>query len=165
MSAFAGLRADLAPSSPFLPAGTLSMSSSGSPAALELRGIMSSGEGTSYYIYDRARKSSRWLMLDESGDGFVVKSADSANDSVVVEVQGRELTLPLKSSKIASTGALQAGALASYPAQGALAPGAAREPTDAEKEALHAIYAEAHRRLQEKVKLTATVPSAGRPSS
>lgn len=98
-------RADLAPSSPFLPAN----SAAGGPAApagpVELRGIMGVSGGFAYCIYDTAKKTSTWVGVNERGNDFVVKSADPAKESVTVDFQGRSLQLVLRTAKVASSGA------------------------------------------------------------
>jgi hypothetical protein len=104
------LRADLAPSSPFLPAGVAGgPAAAGSTDPIELRGIMALPDGIAYCIYDTVKKTSHWVGLNETGYDFVVKSADAATDTVMVSIQGRDLHLALKASKVASAGAGSAG--------------------------------------------------------
>ena len=99
--------AQLSDSSPFAPTNT-----PGSPGAsaenepLELRGIMATPDGLRFCIYDSAKKSSRWVGLNESSDGarYVVKSADPDRETVSVQSDGRIMTLALRKPKVASAG-------------------------------------------------------------
>ncbi len=101
-----GVRAELAPSSPFLPANAVAGGASGAPAGpVELRGIMGIPGGYAYCIYDTTKKTSAWVGLNERGNDFVVKAADPAKESVTVDFQGRSLQLVLRTSKVASAGA------------------------------------------------------------
>src|SRR5271170_4728836 len=75
--------ADLAQASPFLPSNLAGSAATGGPSGpVELRGVMSTSEGTEYCIYDVVKRTSAWVGLNEQGNGFVVKSADPATDSV-----------------------------------------------------------------------------------
>jgi hypothetical protein len=114
----ASLRADLAPSSPFLPLNSAAAAGqAGAPAGpVELRGIMSTPDGVAYCIYDTAKKASAWVKLNEAGNDFVVRTADPAGDSVTVDYQGRSMRLVLRASKVASAGVGGAGAAPAGPA-------------------------------------------------
>ena len=104
-------RADLAASSPFLPAnGPGSAGSAGPAGPIELRGIMASGDGTLYCIYDTAKKKSTWVGLNENGHDFTVKTAEANSDKVSVEYQGRIFPLELHTAKVTSSGNGSAGA-------------------------------------------------------
>jgi hypothetical protein len=107
------LRADLAPSSPFLPAnGAASGSQAGGTSGpIELRGIMTPAEGPSFCIYDTTKKKGVWVGLNETGHDFVVKEADTAKDAVTVEYQGRSMRLTLRTAKVASSGPVSSGAV------------------------------------------------------
>jgi hypothetical protein len=101
-----GLRADLAPASPFLPANVAAQGAAAGPSGpLELRGIMATSEGTQFCIYDSAKKKDVWVGLNEAGHDFVVRTADPSQDRASVEYQGRILRLDLHSAKIGSSGA------------------------------------------------------------
>ena len=146
----AAARADLAQTSPFLPANTADTSSQGGPGGpVELRGVMSTSEGTEYCIYDAVKKSSAWVSLNETGNGFVVKAADPSGDSVTVEYQGRTLKLALRTAKVASAG----------PGSGpggnpsSITQSVVLNPTPAdEQRRLDAVAAEVRRRRQEREK-------------
>ena len=73
----------------------------GDAGGLELRGIMTTAQGTRYCIYDPAKKTSSWVAANQIGSGFVVQSFDSKNDTVIVNQDGRRLTLALREAKIA----------------------------------------------------------------
>ena len=99
------LRADLAGASPFLPPNAAAAAGQGGPSGpVELRGIMGTGGGFAYCIYDTAKKTSSWVGLNEKGNDFVVRSADPAHESVTVDYQGQTLKLVLHTAKIASSG-------------------------------------------------------------
>jgi len=88
--------------SPFLPPSAQSDAAPTPDATLELRGIMATGNGYMYSIYDSTHKTSAWSRLNENGHGFLVRSHDAARDTVTVEYQGRTLTLALRTAKVAS---------------------------------------------------------------
>ena len=79
---------------------------------LELRGIMTVGQGTWFSIYESATKSATWLRLNESGANFVVQGyrAASGGDQVVVFYRGATYTLALKKGKTTQAAAAKAGA-------------------------------------------------------
>jgi hypothetical protein len=145
------LRADLAPSSPFLPlngAGAAGGAQSGPSGPVELRGIMSTSAGMAFCIYDTAKKASAWVGLNEAGNDFVVKSADPSSESVTVDYQGRSLRLVLRTSKVASAGS--GGAGAQPPIPGA-SPPVVLNPTPAdEQKRLDAVAQEVRRRRMER---------------
>lgn len=69
-------------------------------SALELRGIMPSGEGVRYCIFDTLRNTSTWAAVSEPSVGFVIKSADPAGEVVTLDEHGRIVTLSLRKSKV-----------------------------------------------------------------
>ena len=142
-------RAQLAPSSPFLPADakeTVGAAQAGPAGPIELRGIMSTAEGASFCIYDVAKKSGTWVGLNEEGHDFIVRAHQVENDSVTVEVQGRSIMLALRKPKIASDGGGNP-AMSGMEAPGHRVPAAAGPPTpEAEARRLNAITAEIQRR-------------------
>lgn len=144
--------ADLAQTSPFLPANMAGAAASNGPSGpVELRGVMSTSQGTEYCIYDVVKRTSAWVGLNEQGNGFVVKSADPASDSVTVEFQGRTMNLMLHTAKISSAGS-------AVPAMGAQGGSAITQtvvlnpsPQD-EQRRLDAVAAEVRRRRLEREK-------------
>ena len=99
------LRADLAGVSPFLPPNAAAAAGQSGPSGpVELRGIMGTGHGFAYCIFDTAKKTSAWVGLNEKGNEFVVRSADPAHESVTVDYQGQTLKLVLHTAKVTSAG-------------------------------------------------------------
>jgi len=142
-------RGQLAASSPFLPPDAKGGPGGGAPAGpIELRGIMTTPEGTRYCIYDTTKRTSQWVGLNEKGQDFVVKSQDSnsATEAVTVLVQGRTMHLTLHTARVASAGApmpAAVGAPNNAPAQAS----AVLNPTNADNaRRLEAVAAEVQRR-------------------
>ena len=163
------LRAELAASSPFLPAGAAASAGAAAAAAdpIELRGIMALPDGFAYCIYDAAKKTSSWVGLNETGNEFVVKSADPANESVMVTLQGRDIHLSLKESKVVSTGAGSAGTPVAPTAPETLGPLRKGQGQGDEQKRLDAVANEVRRRRQEREKAaqngTPGIPGAPLP--
>lgn len=109
-------RAQLAASSPFLPAAAAGATAVSEGAPIELRGVMETRSGMSFCIFDPAKKVSVWVGIDEKDHDFVVKSYDATNETVAVTHGGRTLTLAMRAMKVASSG--QAAAPAPLPAPG-----------------------------------------------
>jgi hypothetical protein len=106
--ATASVRAQPATVSPFMPPpAARSAEAPTANAPLELRGIAELPGGTAFRVVDPARKAGAWVKLNEPDSelGVVVKQHNAAQETVVVEYQGRTLTLPLHQSKVASSGA------------------------------------------------------------
>jgi hypothetical protein len=155
--------------SPFLPPSGPAETAPTADATLELRGIMASGNGYMFSIYDSTNKMSAWSRLDERGHPFVVRSHDESRDSVTVDYQGRTLTLALRTAKVASAPVNQP-----QPVQPATAPGSPQpiggpvvlnpSPAD-EQRRLEAIAAEVNRRrMIRQQALQASRQSAGQPT-
>jgi hypothetical protein len=144
------LRADLAPSSPFLPLNAAGAGAQSGPSGpVELRGIMSSSGGMAFCIYDTAKKASAWVGLNEAGNDFVVKSADPGSESVTVDYQGRSLRLVLRTAKVASAG--PGGGAGAQPAVPGASPPVVLNPTPAdEQKRLDAVAQEVRRRRMER---------------
>jgi hypothetical protein len=87
------------------PGGAAGPNGGADPGALELRGIMSTPEGTRYCIYDPVKKAGAWAGLNERGNTFMIKSADLAHQAVTVQSEGRTVRLTLRTFKMASLGA------------------------------------------------------------
>ncbi|HVW22001.1 MAG TPA: hypothetical protein VHC86_12375 [Opitutaceae bacterium] len=99
-------RAQLADSSPFLPAGVAGGTSTDA-SALELRGILVGPEGTRYDIYDPAKKSGTWAGVGERGHDFTIRSAEgdlSNGGRLVVQAAGRTYPLTLKTARASASG-------------------------------------------------------------
>jgi len=157
------VRADLAPSSPFLPANSTAAggAQAGPAGPVELRGIMSTAQGVAYCIYDTAKKTSAWVGLNEAGNDFVVKSADPSNDSVLVDFQGRSLRLVLRTAKVATAGASGGpGGPPSMP--GAMSSPVVLNPNPAdEQKRLDAVAQEVRRRRMEREKAVQATQGGG----
>ncbi len=138
--------AQVAETSPFLPAGVAAGANGGGEnAMLELRGIMTTAAGTRFCIYDPVKKSGIWSGLNEHGNTFVIKSADLAHDTVVVQSEGRSLKLTLHEARIAALGpAGPPGAVAPSSPEGAAAPAS---PAD-QAQRLAAVAEEVRRRRE-----------------
>ncbi len=166
--------AQLAASSPFMPASAAATGAVTEGAPIELRGVMDTGAGMSFCIFDPARKTSVWSRLNEKDHDFLVKSYDAVNEMVTVEHGGRTLTLGLRAVKVASSG--QAMAPAPLPTPGLpAAPNAVTQsvvlnPTPAdEQRRLEAVATEVRRRraLREQASIQAaqgTAPVAEVPA-
>lgn len=145
----AASRADLAPASPFLPANAAAAGAQAGPSGpIELRGVMETSDGLAYCIYDTTKKRNVWVGLNESGHDFVVRSADSATDSVKVDYQGRSMKLTLHTAKVASSGAAQAAP----PASGSPGPMVLNPSPADEQRRLDAVSQEVRRRRMEREK-------------
>jgi hypothetical protein len=92
-----------ADSSPFMPPPGAGLVAVPGNTPIEFRGVMSTDQGIKVNIYETARKSSRWVGLNETGNGasYVVKSADLDHDTISVVQDGRLMTLPLVKGKVA----------------------------------------------------------------
>jgi hypothetical protein len=138
------VRAQVAETSPFLPAGSASGPNGvGENLALELRGIMTTPDGTRFCIYDPVKKSGIWTGLNERGHAFVVKSADLAHDTVMVQSEGHTLKLALHQARIAALGPTGSPGGVAPPAEGAATP----SPAD-QAQRLAAVAEEVRRRRE-----------------
>jgi hypothetical protein len=155
------LRADLASSSPFLPANAAAAGGQAGPAGpVELRGIMATSSGFAYCIYDTAKKTSAWVGLNEAGNDFVVKAADPTKESVTVDFQGRSLKLVLRTAKVASVGPPGARPATAVSSSVVVNPSMADE-----QRRLDAVAEEVRRRRAERMRAlnAASTPPAGTP--
>lgn len=143
-------QAQLAANSPFMPASSSGSVAVTEGAAIELRGVMETKQGLSFCIFDPAKKVSTWTTVNQKGYDFVVKSYDSAHETVSVEYGGRTLTLAMRAVKVASSG--QAAAPMPLPSPGPGMPSAVTQPvvlnpTPADEQArLEAVATEVRRR-------------------
>lgn len=124
-------RAELTPTSPFLPPQSQTAAAPTAPPPLELRGVTTIDNVTMFSLFDpSAKKTGGWLKLNEQGPGFTIKSYDAASDTVTVDYQGRALKLVMRTPKIASSGPAVAVPPAAVPLvmQPPAAPGLAPRP-------------------------------------
>ena len=68
--------------------------------ALEFRGVFVDAGEPFFSLYDVAGRRALWVGLKEPGNPFVVQAYDEAKGTVVVEYQGRTLTISLKQAKV-----------------------------------------------------------------
>lgn len=99
--------AQLTSASPFLPPQGSVAAAPTQSAPLEFRGFIETGSGVRYRIYDPAKKAGTWAAVNERDPAFgiVVKNYDAERKVLVVEHEGRTLTLPERESKVVSSGA------------------------------------------------------------
>jgi hypothetical protein len=92
--------------SPFLPPQASGPASPTQGAPLEYRGYVVTSEGTQYRIYDPAKKAGTWVKLNERNPDFevIAKQHDGDHNTLVIEHQGRTLTLAERESKVVSAG-------------------------------------------------------------
>jgi hypothetical protein len=154
--------ADLAQSSPFMPSSLAASAAKGGPAGpVELRGVMSTSDGTEYCIYDTVKRTSAWVGLNEPGNAFVVKSADPNGESVTVEFQGRTVNLELRTGKVVSggTAAPQQGSMVFD--RSSITQSVVLNPSPAdEQRRLDAVAAEVRRRRQERERASQAAAAA-----
>lgn len=100
-----------ASSSPFMPPSAAVSTAPTAGAPIEFRGFMENSEGMRFRLYDPARKTGAWVKLNERDATLelVVKQFNPAatpqeSDTVVIEHQGRTLTLAQRMSKVVSSG-------------------------------------------------------------
>ncbi|PHX86679.1 MAG: hypothetical protein CK538_01795 [Opitutia bacterium] len=141
--------AQLAQSSPFMPVQAAGTTAVTEGAPLELRGVMDTGSGILFGIFDPAKKVSVWSKLNEKDHDFLVKSYDATNETVTVQHGGRTLNLAMRASKVASSGQATAPPPMSAPTgmPTAVTQSVVLNPTPAdEQRRLEAVAAEVRRR-------------------
>jgi len=141
--------AELAARSPFLPPQGSGPSAATEGAPLEYRGMMTTGEGMLFRIFDPGRKMGWWVKIDQNQPdlGFTAKKYDREGDTITVEHQGRSLTLAPRVAKIVSAGSAQAPMPVGMPMPSAVTQSVTLNPTSAdEAKRLDAVAAEVSRR-------------------
>jgi hypothetical protein len=104
-----GIRAgaQLASSSPFLPPSNSGPASPTQNAPLEFRGLFETPDGgVRYRLVDPVKKTGVFVKLNERNPDFNVtaKQYDAGRETLVVDHEGRTLTLEIRKSKIISSG-------------------------------------------------------------
>ncbi len=102
-------RAQLAASSPFLVPQAAATAGATAGAPLEYGGFLDVPGGERLYrIKDPARKTSEWVKLNQRNPTLEVtaRQYDDSQKTLIVEYQGRTLTLAERESKILSAGAV-----------------------------------------------------------
>ena len=92
--------------SPVLPHSVAVANAPAVGAPIEFRGLMETSEGMRFRIYDPARKAGVWVKLNERDPTLdvVAKQFVPEGETLVVEHQGRTLTLAQRVSKVVSSG-------------------------------------------------------------
>ena len=94
--------------SPFLPPPAAVSNAPTAGAPIEFRGYMESSEGMRFRIFDPTKKSGAWVKLNEHDSNLDVTvkqfSGGDSNETIVVEYQGRTITLQQRTAKIVSSG-------------------------------------------------------------
>jgi hypothetical protein len=102
--------AQIAAKSPFMPPQSASNAGPTAGAPLEYRGFIETGEGMQFRVYDPAKKVGTWVKLNERNPEFdvVVKQHDNLQKTLVIEHQGKTLTLAEREAKVVSSGSAAA---------------------------------------------------------
>ena len=90
----------LVKNSPFGNAPSPNAAAGNADTALEFRGVFVDAGEPFFSLYDVAGRRALWVGLKEPGNPFVVQAYDEAKGAVVVEYQGRTLTISLKQAKV-----------------------------------------------------------------
>lgn len=100
------LRAQLASKSPFMPAHAAPTTGPTAGAPLEFRGYIGMGDDVQYRIFDPAKKTFTWVKLNQRDADFdvVAKQHDESGKTLVIEHQGKTLTLAMREAKVVSSG-------------------------------------------------------------
>ncbi len=143
----------IAAKSPFMPPQSAATAGPTPGAPLEFRGYMESGDQRLYRIHDPSKKTGTWVKLNERNADFdvIAKQHDTSQDTLVIEHQGKTLTLAERKPKIVSAGAAAMPPPVVTPAQtnvpAAVTQAVVLNPTPAdEQRRLDAVAAEVARR-------------------
>lgn len=128
-------------------------------SAVEFRGVFVDQGETFFSIYDTAARRAMWVGMKEPGNPYAVKSYDEARGTVIVEFQGRTLTVELKQAKVVALPAGSSGTSAASPNPGA--PAVATVTTTDEATRLAQVAEEIRRRRA--IRAQAMQPSAPPP--
>ena len=72
----------------------------------EFKGLLSIGGELKVNVYDKSKKQSYWLVLNEAGeDGLTVREFDESGDSIVLQSGGFSKRITLKNSEIVAMAA------------------------------------------------------------
>jgi hypothetical protein len=144
--------AQLAAKSPFMPPQAAASTGPTANAPLEYRGYMETSEGIQFRLYDPGKKIGTWVKLNERNSEIDVVAKQHDGGQLIIEYQGKTLTLEERKSKVVSLGAAAAmPPPAVAPMQTNVAPAVAQtvvlNPTPAdEQRRLDAVAAEVARR-------------------
>lgn len=101
----------IASRSPFLPPENASVEKAeAGAAALEFRGFMDVGGGKQFRLFDPAKKRGDWMRLNERSPELeaVIRNHNEGEERVVVEHQGRTVSLIMRKAKIVADAAAPA---------------------------------------------------------
>jgi hypothetical protein len=101
-----GAEVQLSGKSPFSPQGAAGAAVATANAPLEFVGYYEDKGGRLFRVRDAATKKGVWLRLNERNEdlALLVKEHDENQHTLIVEHQGRVLTLAAREAKIASSG-------------------------------------------------------------
>ena len=143
----------IAAKSPFMPPQSAASAGPTPGAPLEFRGYMESGDERFYRIHDPAKKTGTWVKLNERNPDFdvIAKQHDTDQETLIIEHQGKTLTLAERKPKIISVGASAIPPPVVTPVQSNVSPAVTQavvlNPTPAdEQRRLDAVAAEVARR-------------------
>jgi hypothetical protein len=99
-------RAQLAARSPFLPQQSAAPSAPTAGAPLEYRGYLETAKGVQYRLYNPTKKIGTWVKLNEPNSelGVVAKQYDANAGTLVIEHDGKTMTLAERKPKVVSSG-------------------------------------------------------------
>ncbi len=151
--------------SPFVPKNGQSLAAPTENSPIELRGVMQTSEGLMFGIYEPASQKGNWVKVNETGNGYVVKSFDAGKSSISIDYQGRVQTLTLKEARFDGTVAAvpMVGGAQTRPAGGA--PAVSANPAE-EAKRLENVANEVRRRRAARAAATTTpaAPAQGVPA-
>lgn len=94
----------LARNSPFSgPPAAAAGNSANSP--LEFRGVLVDHGETFFSLFEVSTHQALWVGLKEPGNPYIVQNYDSSTAQVLVQYQGKTVTLPLRQAKIGALAA------------------------------------------------------------
>lgn len=78
----------------------------GAEAPVEFAGVFGAGQQVKLALTNRSNAVTRWVAVGEEFAGFIVKSYDQPNETVVLTKDGAETRVKLKSARV-KTGAVE----------------------------------------------------------
>ena len=98
--------AQLAAKSPFMAPQAAAVSAPVTKGPLEFVGYIATSEGVRFRLFDPAKKAGAWVTLNEKNPELdvLVKQHDVQQKTLLIEYQGRTITLAERESKVVSSG-------------------------------------------------------------
>lgn len=119
----------------------------GGGAPLEFRGTFVDGGERFFSILDIGARRAEWVALNEGGHAFQVKSYDPGTETVVLDYQGRTMSLKLRTARITAMAVPPPPAAgAQSPAPGPATATVAPAPSTTEAQRLAQVAEEIRRR-------------------